>query len=724
MANFYSELRRRRVFATVSIYIVAAWLLIQIADVLFPGWHIAEENIRYLVYAAIACFPIAIIIGWKYDITTHGIKRTPPSSQVPDDVSLPLSWADHVLLWFLSLTTISIVAGFSWSIERDPVLEVDYVLPNSVAVLPFANLSEEADNEYFSAGLWHEMINVMGQIEGFRVTPSTSAGYFRDRDIDLSDIKQKLQVANVIVGSVQKVANRVRISLSLSSTGEGSSLWSQTYDRDLQDIFAIQSEIAHAVAEVMKVQILGMEEQRLEEPPTSNVEAYDLLMLANETDDFKRAIELTDRVIEMDPEYVDAHLRRAFLSIAGFYRPGGGGIEAALEMCKTSMDKALKYRPNAAETSYLFNWLNGICLRRVLFMGRGNPDMEREMEAAFKKAVELNPSESTPHVSYSIYLRRENRIREAEDQLRQALELDRLYKGAMLQLARVLSIQGKDAEAFEWNRRVIQYYEEGYYHLALRYADLGRFDHAVETLLQAPSLDGRVWGGGDKRQLLIFSLMAMRDPETANKYERDTNFGDDELGKARGKAWRLAAEGKYDKAYETAIAATDEAGVTEWFILNEPAELALLAGRFGEAIRIFDLALVNLADPIRPDVQRNSEWEALQLAYALQMEGDTARAAVLFGRILDSIEGRRRIGFENTGVIDACVYASLGETDKAIAAMREAVEAGWRGLYGGMLNQPPVMLDSLIGNPEYDVLVAEIDADLAAQLVRTKTMGL
>lgn len=412
MAGFYSELRRRRVFATVSIYLVAAWLFIQVSDVLFPGWNIAEENIRYLLYAAIAGFPIAFIVGWKYDITTHGIRRTPPVSEVPTGAALPLNRADHALLSFLSLAAIGIVVGFGWNIKSRQTLETDIVLPNSVAVLPFANLSEEPDNEYFSTGLWQELITVMGQIDGFRVTPAISAGYFKGRVLDLAEIKHKLQVANVIIGSVQKATNRVRITLSLSNTGEGASLWSQTYDRDLKDIFAIQSEIAHAVAKVMKVQILGQEEEQLQTRPTRNVEAHDLLMLARE-------------II-----------------------------------------------PGVADVSSQYHWLNGICLRRTIWMGRGNPDMERTMEAAFKKAIELNPSETIPHISYAVYLRRENRIREAEDQIRQALELDRLYAGAMFQLARVLSIQGKDDEAIEWNERVIEYFDNGYGSLALRYADL------------------------------------------------------------------------------------------------------------------------------------------------------------------------------------------------------------------------------------------------------------
>jgi tetratricopeptide (TPR) repeat protein len=330
-------------------------------------------------------------------------------------------------------------------------------------------------------------------------------------------------------------------------------------------------------------------------------------------------------------------------------------------------------------------------------------------------------------------LRRENRIREAEDQIRQALELDRLDQGAMFHLTRVLSIQGKDDEAIEWNERIIEYFESGYGSLAMRYADLGRYDRAIEVLLRAPDRDEGVYGHGNTvRGLLIKFFNLLRDPETGEKYrivETDEDPPTEEsMHAALLRARELGNQLDYDAAFEIAIAATDKAGVTSWFILNEPAELAVRAGRYEEAIRIYQRALPNLADPIRPDVKKVQIQETLLFAHALQMSDDTARAGVLFGRILDVIEGRRRVGQENIGIIDACVYASLGETDKALAALHEAVSEGWREfhgrLQGGILFQPPVMLDSLAGNPEYEALVDEINADLALQLAHVKTMDL
>ena len=728
MGHFFAELKRRRVLPTVSIYVVAAWLLIQIADVLFPGAGIPEENIRYVLFTAIACFPIACIVGWKYDITMRGIKRTATSEhEAHGEADLSLNKADHAILTVLSLVTISIVAGFGWKIigSRGTIIQPIAVLPNSVAILPLINLSEESDSEYFSAGLSDQLIDVLGQIRGFRVTPSISANYFKDRELDLDDIKEKLLVANVITGSVQKAANRVRISLALTSTSEGTNLWSQSYDRDLDDIFAIQSEIAHAVAEVMKVQILGREEQRLETAPTDNAEAYDMLMLSQEAQSFERTIELVDRAIELDPDYAEAYLYRAFYYVSAYGSKDGPVIDELLEACTTSLAKADELIKDAAETSHTFNWLKGICLRRTLWMGRGNLDMEREMEAAFKKATEINPSNTIPHISYAIYLRRENRIREAEDQIRQALDLDRLYQGAMYHLARVLSIQGKDDEAIEVNKRIIEYFDKGFGSLASRYADLGRYDTAVEALLKAPNLEQRPFGmPGDLRRLMIHYFLAMRDYETAKRYgeaapDYQANIAHEDEA-SQGSPFELARAGKYDQAYEILADEIEKSGATAWYVLNEPAEMALYAGRFDDAIRWYEKALPSLTDPIRPDVGKNTVGETLGLAYALQQTGETARAAVLFGRILDILDGRRRVGMENIGVDDACIYASLGETDKALAAFRAAIDAGWRGLYHNWMNEQPIYLGSLVGNPEFDAMVKEIDDDLGAQLKRVQ----
>jgi TolB-like protein len=728
VGKFFAELKRRRVPLAISIYVVSAWLLMQIADVLFPGWGIREENIRFLFYAAVACFPIAFIIGWKYDITLHGIERTPSlEDEAKGDADLSLGRVDHAILAILSLAVVGILVGFGSRINDERSAEAVVVLPNSVAVLPLANISEDPENEYFSTGLWQELINVLGHIQGFRVTPTTSADYFRDREHNLEDIKHKLLVASILTGSVQRTANRVRISLALTDTSNGTNLWSESYDRDLKDIFAIQSEIAHAVAEVMKVRILGQEDQRLQNAPTINVEAYDMVMLAREADTFERANQLIDRALELDPNYAEAHLARLLNHQSAYGSPDGPTVEELLGICKSSLETVEKLITDPRETSADYNWLKAICLRRTLWMGRGDIDMEREMEAAFKKSVEINPTNSVAYISYSIYLRRENRVREAEDQIRKSLELDRLYPSAMFHLARVLSIQGNDDEAIEWNTRVIEYFDYGYGSLALRYSDLGRYDSAVAALLKAPDLNAPVYGSpGDIRYYLAQNHIALRDPEGAKTYEKtdkvDTDGEQDDLGTALDRSWELAREGRYDDAYEVAAAAIEKAGITTWYVLNEPAEFAVLAGRFEDAIRLYDLALPSLTDPIRPDISNNHVSEAIGLAYSLQQTGETARAAVLFGRILDTLEGRRRVGLENIGVDDACIYASIGETDKALAAIREAIDAGWRGLYDNGLMKMPYCLESLAGNPAFDGMVAEIDADLAAQLERVRKM--
>lgn len=718
MKWFFAELKRRHVFATVSIYVITVWLLMQIADVLFPGWGIPEERIRYLFYAAIACFPFACLVGWKYDISLHGLERTSTIAQ--GKTGTPLAKSDHLILAGMFLATIFILTGFGLKIISGRTLETDFVIPNSVAVLPLTNLSEEESNEYFSTGLWHLLIDALGHIQGFQVTPTTSAGYFRDRELDLDDIKRKLLVANVITGSVQKAANRVRITLSLTDTRNGSNLWSQSYDRDLGDIFAIQTDIAHSVAQAMKVTILGQEEQRLQTAPTKNVDALDLLMLANEADSFEHGLDLIDRAITLDPNYADAHLARAMKYLEWIGRVGGPDIGQVLEVCDHSIQTAGGLLRDPDVTSARYNWVKAVCFRRMAWAGRGSPEMEREMEAAFKRATKINPSNSVPHISYSIYLRRENRLREAEDQIRQALEIDRLYRSAMLQLARVLSLQGKDAESIEWNEKITGLFNNGYGQLANLHASLGRYDLAIEALARAPSLEQVMWasGGLSIRDGLFSNLWALRQPKAANQYQTAKSAG--EPGGGLDPAWALARQGRYEQAFLLARDVVDRSGTTAWYVLNEPAELALLAGRFEDAISIYETAFPSLADSIRPDVNLNIARDALHLAHAWQQSGDRGRAAVLFGRLLDVMEGRRNVGFENKGIMDACIYASLGDSRKALAALRTAIDAGWVGLYDNKMMAPPIMLEALAGNPEYEAMVAEINAQLEVQFQRIK----
>ena len=157
-------------------------------------------------------------------------------------------------------------------------------------------------------------------------------------------------------------------------------------------------------------------------------------------------------------------------------------------------------------------------------------------------------------------------------------------------------------------------------------------------------------------------------------------------------------------------------------MLNEPAELALFAGRYEDTVRWYELAFPNLRDPLRPDIDILNFQHALQPAYALDKTGEKARAGVLYGRILDFVEGRARVGMENAGITDGYVYAALGETDKALAAIGEAIDAGWLGLYDTWTGHMSPLLEPLNGNPEFEAMVAEIEADLARQLVNVQEL--
>ena len=185
----------------------------------------------------------------------------------------------------------------------------------------------------------------------------------------------------------------------------------------------------------------------------------------------------------------------------------------------------------------------------------------------------------------------------------------------------------------------------------------------------------------------------------------------------------LAVEGKFDEAFELTNRMVEENGITEWYVLNEPAYYAVHAGRYADAVRLYEIAFPQLRDPVRPQVSHANLPDALYFAHALQQLGDSGRASVLFGRILDETEQRRPVGMGNVGITEACVYASLGQADEAVAILRAAVDAGWRGLHETYSGYPAPMLAALEGDTEYQRVIAEIETDLAAQRQRLREKG-
>src|SRR5438874_3109297 len=252
--NFFAELKRRNVYKVAVAYAVVGWLVIQIATSTFPVLEIPNVATKLVIAVVLLGFPIALVIAWAFEMTPEGIKRT---EDVSPDEKIP-QWSRRKFAAFILVVVICAAALLGYQVFRaKPTAAPEPVAEKSIAVLPLVNQSGDASQEYFSDGLSEELINMLGQIRELRVIGRNSSFRFKGKTDDSRVIGQALRVANLLEGSVRKSGDRVRISVQLVDTANDSQRWSETYNRELKDIFAVQQEIAKAVADQLRVRLLG-----------------------------------------------------------------------------------------------------------------------------------------------------------------------------------------------------------------------------------------------------------------------------------------------------------------------------------------------------------------------------------------------------------------------------------------------------------------------------------
>ncbi|MGH8173411.1 MAG: hypothetical protein ACREPX_09695, partial [Rhodanobacteraceae bacterium] len=311
--SFFEELKRRNVIRAATLYAAGAWALAQGVAQLLPVFGMDEWITRWFVIAAAIGFPFWVAFAWFYEFTPEGIKRE--SEIDPADPALRLN-ARKFDRWIIGVLAVAVVLlltdKFVLHRARGDVAD------KSVAVLPFANTSGDAANEYFSDGLAEELISSLSRLTNLKVIGRTSSFRFKGTTDDSKTIGEALGAGYLLEGSVRKSADRVRIAVALLSAADGINVWSESYDRELKDIFAVQSEIAEAVAQQLKVALLGNNAELARTPTQAtpsnrNVAAYTALMQANfhanrQTQaDYRKAINYYNEAIALDPDYALAY---------------------------------------------------------------------------------------------------------------------------------------------------------------------------------------------------------------------------------------------------------------------------------------------------------------------------------------------------------------------------------------------------------------------------------
>ena len=360
----------------------------------------------------------------------------------------------------------------------------------SIAVLPFVNMSSDPENEYLSDGLTEDLIMAFSQLKGLRVPARTSSFAFKGRNEDIRQIGQQLNVKTLLEGSVRKVGNRLRITAQLINAADGDHLWSRAFDREIQDVFAIQDEITRAIVQALEMQLIGAGDQPLAKHGTYNTDAYQLYLQARyhfnkfAGEGFKRSIECCKKALEIEPNYALAY---AALSLSFQYGWFYGHLSfeeklAAIGPHDLFAEKAVELDPNLAETQ--------TALAIVRFWNQRDWSVAEE---CFKQAIKLNPNYVTAHEHYALFLACRRRIDEAIAQARWALQLDPLSPLNTFHIAAAYWLIHRYDLMLEQARRLFDLepnFFGTYWMLGLAHWAQGLHDAAVAELRKAVVLGG------------------------------------------------------------------------------------------------------------------------------------------------------------------------------------------------------------------------------------------
>src|SRR5881275_2868210 len=412
MSGFFEEVKRRKVYRVAAAYVIAAGGIIQLASAAFPAWELPNWALRLVIVLLLVGFPIALILAWAFDVTTQGIKTTPtaaPRSQVRRNVVM-LATAGVIM---------SAAVGF-FVLPRASAHKID----KSIAVLPFQNLSDDPQNAYFADGIQDDVLTSLSKIGDLRVISRTSVMQYRDKAANVRDIGKALGVSNVLEGSVRRAGNKVRVNVQLIDANSDEHVWANDYDRDVTDVFAIQSDLAQKIAEALQAKLSPGEKSMMERKPTENGEAYLAFVQAHnlscafeDLEKLKQSEQLYARAIELDPNFALAIARYSQLEswIVHTFEPTAERRQKARALA----ERALQLQPDLPEghlalgCSYYYGDNNyDAALKEFEIAQRGLPNESEiylyigsiqrrqgkwaESTTNMEKAVSLNPKDVWP----------------------------------------------------------------------------------------------------------------------------------------------------------------------------------------------------------------------------------------------------------------------------------------------------------------------------------------
>ena len=728
--TLFGELRRRKVFRVAAAYAVMAWLLLQVADILLDNFGAPEWVFKSFTVLLVLGFPLAVVLAWIFDLTPGGLQRTPGAA--PADSVAPANremagrerLTNRIILVGAFLIILVMATERIWFAGRGSPAEAPSAVPvatladpdaaaaaadpaRSIAVLAFEDLSPEGDQGYFAEGISEELLNLLARSDGFRVAARTSSFKFKGSDADIAQIGQALNVETVLEGSVRKAGDQVRITAQLIEVDSGFHLWSDTYDRRLENIFAVQDEIASAIVRALQLELdVGVETAGR----TQNVAAYDLYLrgrqLAREPSraGLLQAIEMYEEALTLDPRFAAAY---SGIAEAWTWLEDYGGVPSAEAFPKAEQAarRALALDPQSAEAHSAMAFVRDRYYSDAVGASH-----------YFERTLELNPNYVTAYNIYGDVLRDMGNLERMIEVHRKAVELDPLSVFMRTRLASKYMDIGRYEESRALLDQVLAEYPDN--------------DYAREELGNLARQQGRFATAIKEFRFVHFARPG--DPFPAAQIAFVANrIGDSALAEAwieaarqRGEnnRWELSArEGvaidEGDWARLTAIGSA-RGGPMGAYLRGVAASRS---GEWHEARRLL-LESLQLGSYDAVQGPRLTHMSALlELAWVekqLGMEGWDERAAAVQGLISDlRAQGGDYVnwGGLTTSYGAARLAAIRGERDATLLELRFAQEKHWLSRW--FLERDPVFA-AWREDPAFIALVDAVEAHAASERAR------
>jgi len=722
--SFFNELKRRNVIKVVVAYIVTSWLVAQVAQLAAESFGAPDWVMKMFITLLALGFPIAIIFSWAFEMTPEGIKKERDVDRSQSITNVTGQKLNYTIIGLLVVALgyfaydkflLTPTAGENANVAESE--QTQNSGPRTIAVLPFVNMSEDKGNEYFSDGLTEELLNILAKIKELHVAGRTSSFAFKGKEDDLRIIGEKLNVSTILEGSVRKddKRNRVRITAQLINVENGFHLWSETFDRELDDIFVIQEEVAREVAKALRVTLLGEEAEQVSHIATTGFNAYDIYLrglqnlneysyasLNRATNDFQRALTL-------DPTYTPAQLGliRTWQSLAD---TGAITRKEAADRSLPLLTLILQHEPDNADVHVLMAWVQVF-------------QKDREAaEASYREALSKNSRNVAALIELGGFLRNRERVDEGMEYILRAAQIEPYSVPVQWELCwSYMWLQNLPGalKACGQIREISPDNPMGYYGTSLAYHLSGDIAQAIFWDTQAHEYDP------DDYELtaeLSSQWLNLGDLEMAEYWMEVTNtLGADQVKPIAAKVVLLQYREQTGLAAELAATALDRE--SRMFSRNRIRRAfvsdALKQGNHQAALDayIIDNAAI-FEDPMELDLERNSwsvgDW--IEIAQIMKSSDLTSRKAETILQTVESIlqDADPKVTPWLADLNWAALKNTRGDKEAALQHLRDAFDNGFRHYWRSQI-QHWFVLESLHNEPGYRELIAMFEEDMERQ---------